>query len=215
MLASGCLPGHKLISTDASTQLLYISALLPQAKKVAQHLKKHKMTGTGYTNDDNPFGDANLTERFVWGKKIEKEISSGRDVREMTARAEAKRQAERLVGANVELHAWLMSVCCLAVVAGLVILFGTLAAWGSGIGSHACQDASKAGLLAGNAASRCGLRMVLSLQQAGSLPSGILGTGAAGAAGVADSAAAGACVSMTTGLSVLPAGGDRKGEEAA
>lgn len=68
-----------------------------QAKKVAQHLKKHRVTGIDYTNEDNPFGDANLTERFVWGKKIEKEIVSGRDVRDMTAKAEARRQAERLV----------------------------------------------------------------------------------------------------------------------
>ena len=36
-----------------------------QANKVAQHLKKHKVTGTGYTNEDNPFGDANLDDRFV------------------------------------------------------------------------------------------------------------------------------------------------------
>jgi len=43
---------------------------------------------------------ANLTERFVWGKKIEKELVSGRDVREMTAKAEMRRQAERLVGAG-------------------------------------------------------------------------------------------------------------------
>jgi hypothetical protein len=70
---------------------------LVQAKKVAQHLKKHKVTGTGYTNEDNPFGDTNLDDRFVWGKKITKELSSGRDVREMTAKAEMKRQAERLV----------------------------------------------------------------------------------------------------------------------
>lgn len=69
----------------------------PQAKKVAQHLKKHRVTGIDYTNEDNPFGDANLTERFVWGKKIEKELVSGRDVRDMTAKAEARRQAERLV----------------------------------------------------------------------------------------------------------------------
>ncbi len=55
------------------------------------------MTGIDYTNEDNPFGDSNLTERFVWGKKIEKEIVSGRDVRDMTAKAEARRQAERLV----------------------------------------------------------------------------------------------------------------------
>ena len=27
-----------------------------QAKKVAQHLKKHKVTGVGYTDTDNPFG---------------------------------------------------------------------------------------------------------------------------------------------------------------
>lgn len=71
-----------------------------QAKKVAQHLKKHRVTGIDYTNEDNPFGDANLTERFVWGKKIEKELVSGRDVRDMTAKAEARRQAERLVRAR-------------------------------------------------------------------------------------------------------------------
>lgn len=77
-----------------------------QAKKVAQHLKKHKVTGTGYSNEDNPFGDTNLTERFVWGKKIEKEIAGGRDVRDMTAKAEMKRQAERLVS-----EGWGHNVC--------------------------------------------------------------------------------------------------------
>jgi hypothetical protein len=65
---------------------------------VGEHLRKHKVTGTGYTNEDNPFGDTNLTERFVWGKKLQKEIAGGRDVREMTAKAEMARQAERLVG---------------------------------------------------------------------------------------------------------------------
>lgn len=55
------------------------------------------MTGIDYTNEDNPFGDANLTDRFVWGKKITKELVGGRDVKEMTAGAEARRQAERLV----------------------------------------------------------------------------------------------------------------------
>lgn len=60
-------------------------------------MKKHKVTGIDYTDNDNPFGDSNLTERFVWGKKIERELASGRDVREMTAKAEMRRQAERLV----------------------------------------------------------------------------------------------------------------------
>lgn len=41
-----------------------------------------------YTNDINPFGDSNLTEQFVWGKKREKEGTadqqiSKRDVRDM------------------------------------------------------------------------------------------------------------------------------------
>eukprot|EP00887_Chlorella_sp_A99_P001190 scaffold14.g1190.t1 len=66
------------------------------AKKVAQHLQKHSTGGAGYSNEDNPFGDTNLTERFVWGKKIEKQLAEGVDVRELTARAEARRHAERL-----------------------------------------------------------------------------------------------------------------------
>lgn len=41
-----------------------------------------------YTNDINPFGDSNLTEQFVWGKKKEKEgtadkLLTKRDMRDM------------------------------------------------------------------------------------------------------------------------------------
>ncbi|CAM9859257.1 unnamed protein product, partial [Hapterophycus canaliculatus] len=58
----------------------------------AERKRKAKMDGTaahfGYTNDINPFGDSNLTEQFVWGKKKEKEGTanqqlSKRDLREM------------------------------------------------------------------------------------------------------------------------------------
>ncbi|CAM9269242.1 unnamed protein product [Scytosiphon promiscuus] len=58
----------------------------------AERKRKAKMDGTaahfGYTNDINPFGDSNLTEQFVWGKKKEKEGTanqqlSKRDMREM------------------------------------------------------------------------------------------------------------------------------------
>ncbi|KAK9806113.1 hypothetical protein WJX72_002023 [[Myrmecia] bisecta] len=67
------------------------------AKKVAKHLKKHgEGAGHGYTNDTNPFGDSNVQERFVWGKKIEKQLQSGVDVRELTSKAERQRQIERL-----------------------------------------------------------------------------------------------------------------------
>ena len=72
--------------------------LFLQAKKVASHLKKHS-GGHGYTDQDNPFGDSNVTERFVWGKKLEKQIQSGVDVKDLGAKAEKRRQEERLVSA--------------------------------------------------------------------------------------------------------------------
>jgi len=67
-----------------------------QAKKLERHLVKHQLGGFGYTNDDNPFGDTSLTERFVWGKKIEKQIAEGANVADLTARAEQQRQKERI-----------------------------------------------------------------------------------------------------------------------
>ncbi|KAL3159310.1 hypothetical protein ABBQ32_011264 [Trebouxia sp. C0010 RCD-2024] len=65
------------------------------AKKVASHLKKHS-GGHGYTDQDNPFGDSNVTERFVWGKKLEKQIQSGVGVKDLGAKAEKRRQEDRL-----------------------------------------------------------------------------------------------------------------------
>jgi hypothetical protein len=51
----------------------------------------------GYTNDSNPFGDTNLTERFVWHKKLEKQITEGVDLKELGVKAEKGRQEQRLV----------------------------------------------------------------------------------------------------------------------
>lgn len=59
-------------------------------------MKKHKLKGFEYTNDDNPFGDEKISERFVWGKKIEKQLEEGADVRELAAKAEQRRQRERI-----------------------------------------------------------------------------------------------------------------------
>ncbi len=68
-----------------------------QAKKVERHLKKHGgLGGFGYTDEDNPFGDANLSDRFVWGKKIEKQLVEGADIHDLTAKAEQRKQAHRL-----------------------------------------------------------------------------------------------------------------------
>lgn len=65
----------------------------------------------GYTNETNPFGDANLTQRcaarrlppspcspsrsFVWHKKLEKQILEGVDPKELGLKAERQRQSER------------------------------------------------------------------------------------------------------------------------
>jgi hypothetical protein len=60
-------------------------------------LKKEKGGIAGYTDEDNPFGDTSLTERFVWNKKLEKQIQEGHDVRELGPEAERRRQEGRLV----------------------------------------------------------------------------------------------------------------------
>ncbi len=62
-----------------------------------KNLEKGGASGHGYTDAENPFGDAKVTERFVWGKKIEKQLQDGADVRELTSKAESRRQQERLV----------------------------------------------------------------------------------------------------------------------
>jgi hypothetical protein len=80
----------------------------------------------GYTNECNPFGDTNLTDRcapqpraslslpalthpctpppprrsFVWHKKLEKQILDGADVRELGLKAERQRQKERMARAH-------------------------------------------------------------------------------------------------------------------
>ena len=68
-----------------------------QAKKVTRHLQKHSGAGHGYTDTDNPFGDSKVNQKFVWNKKIEKQIHAGTDIKELTARAEQQRQQARLV----------------------------------------------------------------------------------------------------------------------
>jgi hypothetical protein len=50
-----------------------------KAEKVAQML--------GYSNEVNPFGDSNLLQPFVWGKKVTKERSEGKKVSESDAEA--------------------------------------------------------------------------------------------------------------------------------
>ncbi|KAL9429273.1 hypothetical protein AB3S75_031146 [Citrus x aurantiifolia] len=62
--------------------------------KVAKKLKAQKVSG--YSNDSNPFGDSNLNEKFVWRKKIERDVSQGVPLEEFSVKAEKKRQRERM-----------------------------------------------------------------------------------------------------------------------
>ena len=69
------------------------------AKKVSEHLRKHgSQTASGrygYRDTDNPFNDEKISERFVWGKKIEKDVEAGKSIKDYSAAAHAKRDRER------------------------------------------------------------------------------------------------------------------------
>ncbi|XP_068639890.1 splicing factor Cactin isoform X2 [Aristolochia californica] len=65
-------------------------------KKSLKVAKKLKQSVSGYSNDSNPFGDSNLNEKFVWRKKIEKDVAQGLTLDQITVKAEKKRQRERL-----------------------------------------------------------------------------------------------------------------------
>lgn len=66
------------------------------AKKIEKHLKKHSRSqASGYRDEDNPFGDSNLSQRFVWGKKIEKDLEAGASIKEYSASAHSRRDKER------------------------------------------------------------------------------------------------------------------------
>ncbi|KAK3016034.1 hypothetical protein RJ639_005294 [Escallonia herrerae] len=97
-----------------------------KALKVAKKLKSQ--TVSGYSNDSNPFGDANLNEtwpaqagdtlpggclahRFVWRKKIERDVTQGVPLDTFSIKAEKKRQIERMAllareRARAEFHDW-------------------------------------------------------------------------------------------------------------
>ncbi|KAK4359531.1 hypothetical protein RND71_021760 [Anisodus tanguticus] len=65
-----------------------------KASKVAKKLKSQ--TVSGYSNDSNPFGDSSLNEKFVWRKKIERDVSHGVPLETFSIKSEKKRQRERM-----------------------------------------------------------------------------------------------------------------------
>ncbi|KAI3724031.1 hypothetical protein L2E82_35795 [Cichorium intybus] len=65
-----------------------------KAMKAAKKLRSQ--TVYGYANDSNPFGDSNLNEKFVWKKKIERDVTQGVPLDMFSIKAEKKRQKERM-----------------------------------------------------------------------------------------------------------------------
>ncbi|KAK0579013.1 hypothetical protein LWI29_019686 [Acer saccharum] len=65
------------------------------AKKVQRVANKLKTRVLGYSNDSNPFGDSNLKERFVWRKKIERDVTQGVDIL-FSVKAEKRRRRESI-----------------------------------------------------------------------------------------------------------------------
>ncbi|KAK9280254.1 hypothetical protein L1049_013942 [Liquidambar formosana] len=65
-----------------------------KALRVAKKLKTP--TVSGYSNDSNPFGDSNLNEKFVWRKKIERDVAQGVPLDMFSEKAEKKRHRERM-----------------------------------------------------------------------------------------------------------------------
>ncbi|KDP29219.1 hypothetical protein JCGZ_16608 [Jatropha curcas] len=65
-----------------------------KAMKVAKKLKAQSVSG--YSNDSNPFGDNHLSEKFVWRKKIERDVIQGVPLDMFSVKAEKQKQRERM-----------------------------------------------------------------------------------------------------------------------
>ncbi|KAK1381277.1 Cactin [Heracleum sosnowskyi] len=65
-----------------------------KAMKVAKKLKSQ--TVSGYANESNPFGDSNLNDKFVWRKKIERDVTQGLPLEMFSVKEEKRKQRERL-----------------------------------------------------------------------------------------------------------------------
>eukprot|EP01103_Thecamoeba_quadrilineata_P002524 TRINITY_DN12474_c0_g1_i1.p1 TRINITY_DN12474_c0_g1~~TRINITY_DN12474_c0_g1_i1.p1 ORF type:complete len:626 (+),score=185.38 TRINITY_DN12474_c0_g1_i1:56-1933(+) len=72
-----------------------------QEKREAKKREQEELL-CGYTNEYNPFGDANLTEKFVWKLKREREVEKGLNPDEVSAererirRLDVKREIEKV-----------------------------------------------------------------------------------------------------------------------
>ncbi|XVF33603.1 hypothetical protein REPUB_Repub17cG0182400 [Reevesia pubescens] len=89
---------NKRRSSRNITEEEIVEYMAKRAQKKAMRAAKKLKTQTvsGYSNDSNPFGDSNLNEKFVWRKKIDRDVAQGVPLDMFTVKAEKKRQKERM-----------------------------------------------------------------------------------------------------------------------
>ncbi|XP_042519746.1 cactin [Macadamia integrifolia] len=89
---------HKKRSSREITEEEISEYLAKKAQKKALSVAKKlkSQTVSGYSNDSNPFGDSNLNEKFVWRKKIERDVSQGQPLVTYSVKSEKKKQKERM-----------------------------------------------------------------------------------------------------------------------
>ncbi|XP_043699946.1 cactin-like [Telopea speciosissima] len=89
---------HKKRSSREITEEEISEYLAKKAQKKALRVAKKLKTQTvsGYSNDSNPFGDSNLNEKFVWRKKIERDVVQGLPLEMYSVKSEKKKQRGRM-----------------------------------------------------------------------------------------------------------------------
>ncbi|XP_050227714.1 splicing factor Cactin-like [Mercurialis annua] len=65
-----------------------------KALKVAKKLKSD--SSAVYSNDSNPFGDSNLNEKFIWRKKIDRDVAQGVPLENFSIKKEKQRRIESM-----------------------------------------------------------------------------------------------------------------------
>nr|GLL49045.1 cactin [Ipomoea trifida] len=87
--------GKKRKITDEDIAKYMAKKAERRLKKIAKKLNANQKL-SGYSNDSNSFGDSNLNEKFIWEKKIHRDISRGVPLESFSLKAEKERQKERI-----------------------------------------------------------------------------------------------------------------------
>ncbi|KAG6506663.1 hypothetical protein ZIOFF_031990 [Zingiber officinale] len=93
----------KRIKRDIKEEEIMDYMVKKAQKKALKVAKKLKANEVGYSNDSNPFGDSNLTEKFVRRKKIERDIMQGVPL-DISVKVEKKSQREKLARFYIPSH---------------------------------------------------------------------------------------------------------------